>query len=80
MGVLARLLRRSKTAEETSTAEASADSPTAEPEAEETAEANEPAEGSGRVPEAIDGESVEIPKQQSTDEAADREAGEGART
>ena len=91
MGVFAWLLGRSKTTEETSTADEQSVTVTDEPVAEET----EAAKGS---PEADSGaeteitaekteavavpaaEGVEIPKQQSADEAADREAGEGART
>ncbi|WP_053851047.1 hypothetical protein [Streptomyces sp. NRRL B-24085] len=108
MGVFARLLRRSKTTEEASTAERQADITTAEPAAEEAAEAKGStgaeadasteagsearAEGTGAAgAEGTDGstateavedaaEGVEIPKQQSADEAADHEAGEGART
>lgn len=90
MGVFARLLGRSKTTEETSTAEEQAVAVTDGSEAQET----EAAKGS---PEADSGagtestaeeteamavpaaEGVEIPKQQSADEAADSEAGEGAR-
>ncbi|QOV35093.1 hypothetical protein IM697_34185 [Streptomyces ferrugineus] len=89
MGVFARIFRRSKAAEEASTAEAQADTPTAEPAAEETAEAEasvevnaEDADRSAPA-ESVEGESddgVEIPKQQSADAAADSEAGEGART
>lgn len=92
MGVFARLLRRSKAAEEASTAEAGAATPTAEPEAEKAAEATESAEaettagtdaGDTAEPTATEAveagaaEGVDIPKQQSADEAA---AGEGART
>ncbi|WP_338015578.1 gliding motility protein [Streptomyces sp. CB03234] len=46
--------------------------------AEETAEASGTAEA-GRPGEAAAAEGVEIPKQQSAEEAADNEAGEGAR-
>ncbi|MGI5378711.1 hypothetical protein ACQEV2_31575 [Streptomyces sp. CA-251387] len=93
MGVFARLLRRSKATEETSTAAAPADTPTAEPAADEAAEAKETAEakaeeadGSAAQPTAAESveadtdDGVEIPKQQSADEVADSEAGEGART
>ena len=93
MGVFARLLRRSKATEETSTAAAQADTPTAEPAADEAAEVKEPAEAkaedadrSAAQPteaesvEADTDDGVEIPKQQSADEVADSEAGEGART
>ncbi|MEY9994812.1 hypothetical protein ABIE67_006844 [Streptomyces sp. V4I8] len=86
MGVFARIFRRSKATEEASTVEAQADTPTAEPATEEAAEAKgsaetkteDAAEPSAAEPDADDG--VEIPKQQSADEAADSEAGEGART
>ncbi|SDP67447.1 hypothetical protein SAMN04487981_13244 [Streptomyces sp. cf386] len=97
MGVFARLLRRSKAAEEASTVEAQADTPTAEPVTEEAAaaaEAKEPAEtkadeatestaARSTAAESVEtdaDDSVEIPKQQSADETADSEAGEGART
>ncbi|KUO17531.1 hypothetical protein [Streptomyces dysideae] len=92
MGVFARLLRRSKAAEETSTAEAQADTLSAEPAADEAAEVTEPAEAGteetagSTATEAVEAvaaesvESVEIPQQQSADKAADSEAGEGART
>ncbi|MFH9064806.1 hypothetical protein ACH4GM_26810 [Streptomyces coeruleorubidus] len=88
MGVFARLLRRSKATEE-SPAEAQADKATAGTEAEETAgaEAAEGAEGAAEAAESAteaaevtETEGVDIPKQQSTDKAADNEAGEGART
>ncbi|WP_405868798.1 MULTISPECIES: hypothetical protein [unclassified Streptomyces] len=90
MGVFARLLRRSKPTEEASTAEAQADTPTAEPAVEEaaaeakgSAEAEERTEVEPVEPEAVEaasGDGVEIPKQQSAEEAADSEAGEDART
>ncbi|MGW1030471.1 hypothetical protein ACWD4J_43720 [Streptomyces sp. NPDC002577] len=95
MGVFARFLRRSKGKEEASTAEAPAESLTAESGAETEeakgssevgtnpvdntdtdAEAQETAEADAEKNTA---ESVEIPKQQSAEEAADNEAGEGAR-
>jgi hypothetical protein len=92
MGVFARLLRRSKTTEEAATTEAQADAPKAEAEAQETAEAkgSTKAEADARAEDAVEetaaaadedtsGEGVDIPKQQSADEAADSEAGEGAR-
>ncbi|MDW4905530.1 hypothetical protein RB628_09270 [Streptomyces sp. ADMS] len=93
MGVFARLLGRSKTTEEVSTADDQAVVVTDES-AEETAAETEAAKGS---PEAGSGaereitaekaeavavpatDGVEIPKQQSAEEAADSEAGEGAR-
>ncbi|MGW0863159.1 hypothetical protein [Streptomyces sp. NPDC002611] len=93
MGVFARLLRRSKATPEASAAEAQTDTAKAGSEAEEAAEAPEAkgaegAEGAGEAAEAsaetaaeaTEGEGVDIPKQQSTDKAADNEAGEGART
>ncbi|MEV5911814.1 hypothetical protein DMH25_19100 [Streptomyces sp. WAC 01325] len=90
MGVFARLFRRSKATEEASTVEVQADTPTAEQAAEEeTAEAKESVEAKAEeaarptTSEAVaaDGDDgVEIPKQQSADEAADSEAGESART
>ncbi|MFG3660368.1 hypothetical protein [Streptomyces sp. NPDC047706] len=90
MGVFARLFRRSKTTEETSTAEARADQPSAGSAAEGAAEAKgsgetgavaatEPAAATkGDKGEAS--EAVEIPQQQSPDKAADSEADESART
>jgi hypothetical protein len=94
MGVLARLFRRSKVTEEAATeetttaAEASAGTPEGgtdvEPAAEATREATEaggdtPTEAEpATAPVAADG--IEIPRQQSAEEAADSEAGEGART
>jgi hypothetical protein len=90
MGVFARLLRRSKATEEASTAAAQDSTPTAQSEAaeeptaaEEPAEANGPAEAAeakGETDADTSGEGVEIPQQQSAEEAADSEAGEGART
>ncbi|MEU1038757.1 hypothetical protein ACFYP4_00195 [Streptomyces sp. NPDC005551] len=83
MGVFARLLRRSKAAEETS-AVAAAGTVTAGADADQAGGAKEsPGTGGGAAPEepseATASEGVEIPKQQSADEAADSEAGEGAR-
>ncbi|MFD7392369.1 hypothetical protein ACFV46_28290 [Streptomyces sp. NPDC059852] len=87
MGVFARIFGRSKVSEEASSAEAEAGTETAEP----AAEAAEPSGPSGAEVEetapaaAADTEGtgtddgVEIPKQQSADEAADSETGEGAR-
>ncbi|WP_030235351.1 MULTISPECIES: hypothetical protein [unclassified Streptomyces] len=92
MGVFARLLRRSKTTEETPAAEAQAVATKADSEAERAPETGEAtpakasdgaAESAGPVAEAAEAtetESVDIPKQQSTDQAADNEAGESART
>ncbi|MFF6912338.1 hypothetical protein [Streptomyces sp. NPDC012466] len=89
MGVFARLFRRSKATAETPAAEARTDTATAEPETEaaETAEAKS-GDGTGETAEpaaeataeVTETEGVDIPKQQSTDKAADNEAGEGART
>ncbi|MEU6909268.1 hypothetical protein ABZ935_28650 [Streptomyces coeruleorubidus] len=88
MGVFARLLRRSKATEE-KPAEAQTDKATAGTEAEETAGAEaakgaegaaEAAESATEAAEVTETEGVDIPKQQSTDKAADNEAGEGART
>ncbi|MFB9535492.1 MULTISPECIES: hypothetical protein [Streptomyces] len=90
MGVFARLLRRSKATPEAPAAEAQTDTAKAGPGAEEAAETpeakgadgtTEAAEAGAEAPaEATEGEGVDIPKQQSTDKAADNEAGEGART
>ncbi|MFF5515239.1 hypothetical protein [Streptomyces coeruleorubidus] len=88
MGVFARLLRRSKATEETP-AEAQTDKATAGTEAEETAGAEaakgaegetEATESAAEAAEVTETEGVDIPKQQSTDKAADNETGEGART
>ncbi|MEU3935708.1 hypothetical protein AB0E85_27270 [Streptomyces sp. NPDC029044] len=89
MGVFARLLRRSKATAETPAAEARTDAAKAGPE-EETAEAKEAkgTDGAGEATEPAgeaaaeptESEGVDIPKQQSTEKAADNEAGEGART
>ncbi|MFD5102761.1 hypothetical protein [Streptomyces albidochromogenes] len=80
MGVFARFSRKSKGAAEASTEEAKAATGTADT-PEETA-AREPEGGTGKATEASDAgaaENVEIPKQQSADEAADNGAGESAR-
>jgi len=85
MGVFARFLRRSKGKEDASTAEAPAESLTAgsEAKAEEakgSSEAETKAEAAAAAEDSKNtAESVEIPKQQSADEAADNEAGEDAR-
>lgn len=84
MGVFARLLRRSKVAEEASTAEARADTRTAETEAEvaEEAKGSSPIEGEATAEETAEAdtaEDVDIPQQQTAEKAADNEAGEGAR-
>ncbi|MGI5403346.1 hypothetical protein ACQEVG_28655 [Streptomyces sp. CA-135486] len=86
MGVFARFLRSKPTAQ-ASTEEATAGTLTAEPaaegasEAEASKDAAEEATGDeeAAVAETASAEGVEIPKQQSADEAADNEAGEGAR-
>lgn len=89
MGVFARLLGRSKTTEEAS-GEEQAVAVTDESPAEETEAAKgSPEAGSGAESETTAEKSeavavpategVEIPKQQSAEEAADSEAGEGAR-
>ncbi|MFI9753160.1 hypothetical protein [Streptomyces collinus] len=89
MGVFARLLRRSKATAETPEAEAQTGAAKAGPEG-KAAEATE-AKGTDGVGEAAgpageaaaevtESEGVDIPKQQSTEKAADNEAGEGART
>ncbi|MEU3855012.1 hypothetical protein [Streptomyces sp. NPDC029554] len=91
MGVFARILRRSKATEEAPAAEAGSDATKAGSETEEaaTAEAKaaegaadtaEPTAEATQSGESAEGEGVDIPKQQSTDKAADNEAGEGART
>ncbi|MFP3987499.1 hypothetical protein U9R90_08330 [Streptomyces sp. E11-3] len=87
MGVFSRFRRKSKDTEEASTAEAQAATLTVEPAAEaaeEAVEASAEAAADGDdVPDtdadAASAEGVEIPKQQSADEAADNEAGEAAR-
>ncbi|MFF5315050.1 hypothetical protein [Streptomyces massasporeus] len=92
MGVFARLLRRSKATAETPAAEAQTDTAKAGPEtgaaeaaetkgtdgAEEAAEPTAEATTEDSTP--TESEGVDIPKQQSTEKAADNEAGEGART
>ncbi|GAA4321464.1 hypothetical protein GCM10023086_46160 [Streptomyces venetus] len=92
MGVFARILRRSKATAEAPAAEAQADGVKDGSEADKAAEAAEtakekgsdgaaePAEPAAEAPESGETESVDIPKQQSTDMAADNEAGENART
>ncbi|MFE2665583.1 hypothetical protein [Streptomyces mirabilis] len=91
MGVFARLLGRSKTTEEASTAAVQADTQTADTEAEVTEEAkgsSEKSEGSEseggpaatEPAEATAKDDVEIPQQQTAEKAADNEAGESART
>ncbi|MBB6420176.1 hypothetical protein [Streptomyces sp. AK010] len=92
MGVFARLLRRSKATAETPAAEAQTDTAKAGPETEaaEAAEtkgtdgakeaAETTAEATTEASTSTESEGVDIPKQQSTEKAADNEAGEGART
>ncbi|WP_230194451.1 hypothetical protein OHU34_11565 [Streptomyces sp. NBC_00080] len=101
MGVLARILRRSKAAEEATAETASAaDASTGTPaegigaeqagepttaqesaEAEQAGNAAEPETEKTTEPVAVAGtDGVEIPRQQSAEEAADSEAGDGART
>ncbi|SMQ19404.1 hypothetical protein SAMN06272771_5884 [Streptomyces sp. Ag82_O1-12] len=92
MGVFARLLRRSKATAETPAAEAQTDTAKAGPETEAaeavetkgTGGAEEPAEptaeATSEASKSTESEGVDIPKQQSTEKAADNEAGEGART
>ncbi|MFJ3224085.1 hypothetical protein ACIPJS_12020 [Streptomyces sp. NPDC086783] len=84
MGVFARLLRRSKAAEEASTAEAETGAVTAGTDAETPDEAKgshgtESEAATEESSEATASDGVDIPKQQSADEAADSEAGDGAR-
>lgn len=92
MGVFARLLRRSKATEDASAAEPRTDTESGGSGAEEpvvtavteadsgtvATEAGAP-EGGEAGPAGAAG-ATEIPKQQSADEAADNEAGDGART
>lgn len=92
MGVFARLLRRSKATAETPAAETQSATAKAGPEtetaeaaetkgtdgAEEAAEAT--ADATTEASQSTEAEGVDIPKQQSTEKAADNEAGEGART
>ncbi|MEU1851043.1 hypothetical protein ABZ499_17630 [Streptomyces sp. NPDC019990] len=92
MGILARLFRRSKATEQAPAAEAQTDAATAGSEAEKASgteeaapvrEADGAADSDGPAAAAAEtGETggVDIPQQQSTDKAADNEAGESART
>lgn len=84
MGVFARLLRRSKATEEASTAEVEAASQPACTEAEVAAKAEGSSENEGEATAGTAGtdtaEDVDIPKQQTAEQAADNDAGEGART
>ncbi|MEU0785317.1 hypothetical protein ABZ341_27520 [Streptomyces sp. NPDC006173] len=83
MGVFTRLLRRSKATEEASTAEAQAPAGPAGTEAEVAvdAEGSSGSEGgaTAATAEAGTAEDVDIPRQQTADQAADNEAGDGAR-
>lgn len=77
MGVFARFRRRKETAEASPQEEAAVTSADESAEGEEkAAEASDTAD---TEPEAATAEGVEIPKQQSAEEAADNEAGESAR-
>ena len=82
MGVFTRLLRRSKATEEASPAEvetaAQPDGTEAEPAAEGSSE-NE-GEATAGTAGTDTAEDVDIPKQQTAEQAADNDAGEGART
>ena len=80
MGVFARFRRKSKDVVEASTEEAQAATLTADTPEEAAAQGQEVgAEKGADDSEADAAEGVDIPKQQSADEAADNEAGEGAR-
>ncbi|MEU6545063.1 hypothetical protein [Streptomyces sp. NPDC046859] len=78
MGVFARIFGRSKVSEEASSSEPEAGSGTAESSGRAEAEAAAPAAAADSDGTGTD-DGVEIPKQQSADEAADSDAGEGAR-
>ncbi|MFG2455222.1 hypothetical protein ACGFSG_38270 [Streptomyces sp. NPDC048512] len=82
MGVFAWLLRRSKATEEASTAEAQAPAGPARTEAEVAVDAKgSSGTGGGATAgtaEAGTTEDVDIPRQQTADQAADNEAGESA--
>ncbi|MEY9485824.1 hypothetical protein RKD24_005021 [Streptomyces calvus] len=89
MGVFARIFRRSKTTEETQAAGTGAEGAATERPTEDAAGAVEPkasdeapktAEPAVKEAEGVTGESVDIPKQQQSSDAADSETGEGART
>ncbi|QDI68654.1 hypothetical protein CD934_08125 [Streptomyces calvus] len=90
MGVFARIFRRSKTTEETQAAGTGAEGAATEPPRTEDAagavepkasdEAPKTAEPAVKEAEEVTGESVDIPKQQQSSDAADSETGEGART
>ncbi|MGW0547959.1 hypothetical protein [Streptomyces altiplanensis] len=76
MGLFARFRRKSKDVVEASPEEAQAGALTGGTPEEAAAEGA--AEKGAETPGAAEGEGVEIPKQQSADEAADNEAGENA--
>jgi hypothetical protein len=84
MGVFARLIRRSKSTEDATAAEAPAESAPAPeegaPEAGKAAAAADPAAVPAPEGDEAGGEGVEIPKQQSAGDVADSEAGESSRT
>ncbi|MCX4988006.1 hypothetical protein OHB05_30210 [Streptomyces sp. NBC_00638] len=82
MGVFARLLRRSKSTEEASPAEVETAVQPDGTEAEVAAEGSSDNEGEATAGTAgtDTAEDVDIPKQQTAEQAADNEAGEGART
>ncbi|MFD9466678.1 hypothetical protein [Streptomyces sp. NPDC060027] len=84
MGVFARLLRRSKAAEEASPAEVETAVQPDGTEAEAAVAAEGSSENEGEATAGTAGtdtaEDVDIPKQQTAEQAADNEAGEGART
>ncbi|MEU8792083.1 hypothetical protein [Streptomyces sp. NPDC048643] len=83
MGVFARLLRRSKATEEASTAEAQAPAGPVGAEAKVAVDAEGSSGSAGGATagtaEAGTAEDVDIPRQQTADQAADNEAGESAR-
>ena len=85
MGVFSRFRRNPKAAAEASTEEAASSTLTAEPPAESGSTSEASHDAAAEVTEVSEAdepavtEGVEIPKQQSAEEAADNEAGEGAR-
>ncbi|GAA5080722.1 hypothetical protein GCM10023336_74100 [Streptomyces similanensis] len=85
MGVFARFFRRSEAVAETSVAEEPAGAATDDVQADGAAGDDSKAaqagdDGAGAAPETGGADGVEIPKQQSADEAAEQETGKGART
>ncbi|GAA2925793.1 hypothetical protein [Streptomyces enissocaesilis] len=81
MGLFSRFRRKSKDVAEASPEEAQAGDLTAGTPEEAATEGTQGAAGTEKgagTPGTAEGESVEIPKQQSADEAADNEAGESA--